>query len=261
MRYMGIDFGTKKVGIALSDEAGQMGFPYGIIPNDGRLIDEILALIERKEVGAVVMGESRDYAGNENKVAKHAKEFAMLLEQRSGMRAEFEPEMLTTQEARRDFEGVRVPGSPDVDASAAAIILTSYLSRTPMPEDQIEVKPEAAVAEEPATPHISIDEFAKIEVQVGTVMTAELVPETEKLLRLTVDFGEAKGPRQIVSGIRAYVSEPEELVGRQLAFVTNLAPRRIKGLESDGMLFAVGNAETFAFLTPDRPVPPGTSAH
>jgi len=127
---MGIDFGTKKVGIAFSDEAGQMGFPYGILPNDGRLIDEILKLIERKDVGVVVMGESLDYAGNENKVAKVAKEFAQLLEQRSGMRALFEPEMLTTQEARRDFEGVRVPGSPDVDASAAALILTSYLSRT-----------------------------------------------------------------------------------------------------------------------------------
>lgn len=127
---MGIDFGTKKVGIAFSDEAGQMGFPYGILPNDGRLIDEILKLIERKDVGVVVMGESLDYSGNENKVAKVAKEFAQLLEQRSGLRAEFEPEMLTTQEARRDFEGVRVPGSPDVDASAAALILTSYLSRT-----------------------------------------------------------------------------------------------------------------------------------
>jgi tRNA-binding EMAP/Myf-like protein len=50
-------------------------------------------------------------------------------------------------------------------------------------------------------------------------------------------------------------------VGRQLAFVTNLAPRRLKGLESDGMLFAVGEGDSFAFLSPDRPVPPGTSAH
>ena len=130
MRYMGIDFGTKKIGIALSDEAGTMGFPHAIITNDGRLIDEILTLIERKGVGAVVIGESRDYAGNENTVAKVAKEFAMLLERRSGLTVHFEPEMLTTQEARRDFEGVRVPGSPDVDASAAALILTSFLSRT-----------------------------------------------------------------------------------------------------------------------------------
>lgn len=108
---------------------------------------------------------------------------------------------------------------------------------------------------------ISIDEFAKIEVKVGTVKTAERVPETEKLMRLTVDFGEESGPRQIVSGIQAYVPEPESLVGRQLCFVTNLEPRTIKGLESNGMLFAVGEGDSFAFVTPDRPVPPGTAAH
>lgn len=110
-------------------------------------------------------------------------------------------------------------------------------------------------------PQINIDEFSKIEVQVGTVRSAERVQDTEKLLRLTVDFAEESGPRQIVSGIAKYVDEPESLVGRQLAFVTNLAPRTICGLESNGMLFAVGSDETFAFLTPDRAVPPGTSAH
>lgn len=113
----------------------------------------------------------------------------------------------------------------------------------------------------PQKPRISIDEFSKIQVQVGTVESAERVPETDKLLRLTVNFGEATGPRQIVSGIAAYVSEPSTLIGRQLAFVTNLEPRTIKGLESNGMLFAVGNGATFAFLTPDRSVPAGTSAH
>lgn len=110
-------------------------------------------------------------------------------------------------------------------------------------------------------PRITIDDFSKIEVKIGTVRTAERVPETDKLLRLTVDFNEESGPRQIVSGIAAYVTEPESLVGRQLAFVTNLEPRTIRGLESNGMLFAVGSDETFAFVTPDREVPPGTSAH
>ncbi|MFZ2500842.1 MAG: methionine--tRNA ligase, partial [Minisyncoccia bacterium] len=110
-------------------------------------------------------------------------------------------------------------------------------------------------------PKISIDDFSKIEVKVGTVQSAERVPETDKLLRLVVDFGEEAGPRQIVSGIAAYVLEPESLVGRQLAFVTNLVPRVIRGLESNGMLFAVGADESFAFLTPDRKVPAGTSAH
>jgi methionyl-tRNA synthetase len=115
-------------------------------------------------------------------------------------------------------------------------------------------------------PRITIEEFSKIEVQIGTVRSAERVPETDKLLRLTVDFNEVspegeKKVRQIVSGIAAYVADPETLVGRQLAFVTNLAPRTIRGLESDGMLFAVGSDETFAFVVPDREVPPGTSAH
>lgn len=108
--------------------------------------------------------------------------------------------------------------------------------------------------------HISIDEFSKIQVKVGTVISAERVPETDKLLRLMVEFGE-ETPRQIVSGIAAYVPEPEALVGRQLSFVTNLAPRTIKGLESNGMLFAAGEGDTFAFMVPDRHVPPGTGTH
>jgi methionine--tRNA ligase beta chain len=166
------------------------------------------------------------------------------------MPVHFEPEMFTTQEARRDFEGVRMKGSPDVDSSAAALILTGFLSRN---------VPEVSLPQ--GKPKISIDEFLKIEVKIGTVRTAERVPETEKLLRLTVDFGEAAGPRQVVSGINAYVNEPEDLINRQLAFVTNLEPRTIKGLESNGMLFAVGEGDTFAFVTPDRVVPPGTAAH
>ena len=109
-------------------------------------------------------------------------------------------------------------------------------------------------------PRITIDELSKIEIAVGTVRAAERVPETDKLIKCLVDFGEEVGPRTIVSGIAAYTT-PEALVGRQLAYVTNLEPRTIKGIESDGMLFAVGSDETFAFLSPDRVVPPGTSAH
>ncbi len=108
---------------------------------------------------------------------------------------------------------------------------------------------------------ITIDELDKIEIKIGTVRNAERVPETDKLVRLAVDFNEERGLRQIVSGIAAYVSEPESLCGRQLAFVTNLEPRTIRGLESDGMLFAVGSDESFAFLIPDRDVPPGTRTH
>lgn len=127
------------------------------------------------------------------------------------------------------------------------------------------IEPAAPLEGEPPapvpSPKISIDDLSKIIVQVGTVKAAERVPETDKLIKCSVDFGEADGPRTIVSGVAMYVPEPESLIGRQLAYVTNLAPRTIKGIESNGMLFAVGSGDTFAFLTPDRLVPPGTGAH
>ncbi len=128
MRYLGIDFGTKKVGLALSDETGRMGFPHAAIPNDGRLIDYVRELIQRKEVKIVVMGESRDFSGNENAVHAKAKEFAALLERTAEVTVEWEPEGMTTQFARRDPEGVYTGSHAAVDASAAALILTSYLS-------------------------------------------------------------------------------------------------------------------------------------
>lgn len=107
---------------------------------------------------------------------------------------------------------------------------------------------------------INIDEFSKIEVKVGTIRSVERVPDSNKLLRLIVDFGEAN-PRQIVSGIAKQVENPEELVGKQFPFVTNLEPRMLMGLESNGMLFAVGEDDSFAFLIPHKEVPPGTRAH
>jgi len=128
MRYLGIDFGTKKVGLALSDEGGRMGFPHASIPSDGKLIDYVRELIKNKSVQVVVIGESRDFAGNENPVHQKAKEFAALLERTTDVTVEWEPEGMTTQEARRDPEGVYTGSHAAVDASAAALILTSYLS-------------------------------------------------------------------------------------------------------------------------------------
>lgn len=252
MRYLGIDYGTKKTGIAVSDEAGSMGFPEGVKPTDPRLLDDLTLLIKEKGIGAIVMGESKDFKGEDNAVAQEAHRFAEDLSARSGVPVHFEPETLTTQAARRMPDGTRMEGSPDVDAQAAALILTSFLERA-------SVKAPAAESGAKNADTISIDDFAKVSVKVGTVLSAERVPETDKLIRLLVDLGE-EHPRQIVSGIAAYTT-PEALVGRQLCFVANLAPRKIKGLESNGMLFAVGEGETFAFVTPDRDVPPGTGAH
>lgn len=105
--------------------------------------------------------------------------------------------------------------------------------------------------------HITIDDFAKIEIKIGTILEVERVPETDKLLRCVVDVGEEE-PRIIVSGI-AHVRDPESLVGKQVPYITNLKPRAIRGIESNGMLLAVGDGDTFALLHPDVAVPPGTS--
>jgi putative Holliday junction resolvase len=135
MRYLGIDFGTQKVGLALSDEAGTMGFPKEVVPNHPRLAEDVAELIIKENVDAVVIGESRDFSGNENPVAAKAKAFAAQLGHKTDVPIEWEPEMLTTQEARRgpgqaDAKPDRSPKdrSP-VDASAAALILTSFLTK------------------------------------------------------------------------------------------------------------------------------------
>src|SRR3990167_6884539 len=91
-------------------------------------------------------------------------------------------------------------------------------------------------------PIISIDDFKKIEIKIGEILSAEKVPETDKLLKLSVSFREER-PRQIVSGISTFFSDPTDLVGKKCAFVTNLEPRTIRGLESQGMILAIIGGE------------------
>ena len=106
-------------------------------------------------------------------------------------------------------------------------------------------------AEAPETLRISIDEFAKVELRVGRVVTAEAVRKSKKLVRLEIDDG--AGLRQVVAGIaKAY--EPETLVGRHVVFVANLQPAKLMGIESNGMvLAALDAAGQPVLLTPDDP--------
>lgn len=85
---------------------------------------------------------------------------------------------------------------------------------------------------------ITIDEFKKLEIKIGEILSVEKVPDTDKLLKLSVNMGEEK-PRQIVSGIAGFFPDPQSLVGKKCAFAANLEPRVIKGLESQGMILAV----------------------
>lgn len=104
---------------------------------------------------------------------------------------------------------------------------------------------------------IDYETFSRVEVSIGTVLAVEIIPEADRLLKLKVDLGEEE-PRQIISGIREFVGDGEELVGQQFPFVTNLEPRVIRGYESNGMIFAAGDVDTFTLLSPLKQVPPGT---
>jgi methionine--tRNA ligase beta chain len=89
---------------------------------------------------------------------------------------------------------------------------------------------------------ISIDDFKKVEIRVGEILSAERIEGSDKLLKLRVSFGEA-GERQVLSGIAPYFTDIQVLVGKKVPFVTNLAPRMMMGLESQGMILATGGGE------------------
>ncbi len=107
---------------------------------------------------------------------------------------------------------------------------------------------------------ISIDDFKKVAIRVGEILSAEKVPATDKLLCLTVNLGEEK-PRQIIAGIAIHFPDPTSLVGKRCMFVSNLEPRVIRGLESNGMLLAVSTDDgKFSLLEPSGDILPGTRA-
>jgi methionine--tRNA ligase beta chain len=95
---------------------------------------------------------------------------------------------------------------------------------------------------------ISIDDFKKVEIRIGEIISAEKIEGSDKLLKLIVNFGDPTGGaspdnqerRQVLSGIAAYFPDPAQLVGKRCPFVTNLAPRMMMGLESQAMILATG---------------------
>jgi methionyl-tRNA synthetase len=104
---------------------------------------------------------------------------------------------------------------------------------------------------------IQYDDFQKVELRIGKILTAEKVANADKLLCLTVDFAEP-APRQIVSGISMFFPDPNVLVGKHCAFCTNLAPRILRGLESDGMILAVSTETVFSLMEVPTTIPAGT---
>ncbi|MDE3186670.1 MAG: methionine--tRNA ligase, partial [Acidobacteriota bacterium] len=138
---------------------------------------------------------------------------------------------LTKKAEKKPMEETKPAPAPEAAAEPAAAA----------PAQTAPAAPAAAPAEAPAPAgaeekqYISIDDFAKVELRVAQVLVAERIPKADKLLRLEVDLGYEK--RQILAGIAQYY-EPEKLIGRKIVIVANLAPRKMRGLESNGMLLA-----------------------
>jgi len=151
------------------------------------------------------------------------------------------------------------PAAPSVEtpvkSQAAATLVAPPISAAPAPAFPAApaiAEPSADAPQEPQ--HITIDDFAKIELRVAQILVAERVPKADKLLRLEVDLGYEK--RQILAGIAQYY-EPEKLIGRKIVIVANLAPRKMRGLESNGMLLAAsleGGAPVLTGFLEDVPL-------
>jgi len=123
-RLIGIDFGSKRVGVAVSDETGQFAIPHSVLANDDDLVEMIIKICEEEGAKAIVIGESKDYAMVDNAIMKDAREFSEVVGEATGLPVHFELEFMSSVEAAR-FQGE----TDLLDASAAAIILQSYLDK------------------------------------------------------------------------------------------------------------------------------------
>ena len=124
MRYLGIDYGTKRVGVAISDEAGEFALPFLVLPNDKKLLTAMTAICREKNIGTIVIGESKNFAGEDNPLQEKINQFKKELKQETGLPVELEPEFFTSAEAAR-LQGKNAK----LDASAAALILKSFLDK------------------------------------------------------------------------------------------------------------------------------------
>ncbi|MDO8564677.1 MAG: Holliday junction resolvase RuvX [bacterium] len=141
MRYLGIDYGKKRIGLAISDEEAKIAFPHSVLANNKEMLETIVSVVTANKIKTAVLGESKDFKGKDNPIMKDIQQFKAELEKCCKLSIVFEPEFLTSVQAAR-----RHPRRPDgsrgsglraerrrpnemLDASAAAIILQSYLDR------------------------------------------------------------------------------------------------------------------------------------
>lgn len=124
MRKLGIDYGTKKVGLAMTDESGSMAFPHSVIPTTPELLKKIVTLIEKEKIGEIIIGHSLDRNGKPNAVHTEVEALMLDLTLETGLPVHLQPEQYTTQAA------IQLQGkTPMTDAAAAALILDSFITK------------------------------------------------------------------------------------------------------------------------------------
>jgi len=122
MRYLGIDYGTKRIGIAMSDEDGQMAFPNCVLENNYKIIDNLEKIVKDNDIKKIVMGESKNYKMQDNEIMEDVLNLKLVLEKLLEIDVVLHPEVLTSVEAEK------IQGKNDMtDAAAASIILQNYL--------------------------------------------------------------------------------------------------------------------------------------
>jgi putative Holliday junction resolvase len=127
---LGIDYGSKRIGVALSDEGARVAFPFSVVANDKNALFTLKSLCDEEKVGRIVMGESLNSRGEDNQIMAAARIFARTLAEETSLPVSFEHEFLTSVEAHRSsFDEQGKKGRQEVDSSAAALILQRYLDR------------------------------------------------------------------------------------------------------------------------------------
>ena len=238
MKYLGIDFGLKRVGLAVGDDVLSIATSLKTVIRDAKLVESIALICEENKIEAIVVGDSKDFKMKDNTVMTEAHKFISEIIDKTKLQVFLELEFLTSVQAEQS-------GMKDIDATSAAIILQSFLEKkkngmviTPF-VPKIELVPEKKLA--------TIDDFSKIEMRIGEILSAEKIEKSDKLLKLKVNFGETE-PRQVLSGIAKHFVDPAVLVGKKCAFVTNLEPRPMMGLVSQAMIMAVSDGDEFALM-------------
>ena len=146
---------------------------------------------------------------------------------------------------------------PRIEAEKGTVNVSDQNQNAPAPQGVPATQADPAAAQAATAPsYITIDDFSKVELRTAKVLEAERMPKSQKLLKLKVDAGDPE-PRTILAGI-AESYEPEALVGKSIVIVANLAPRKMMGLESQGMVLAASPDGGKAFVLNSDPAPPGT---